>query len=79
MAIVGSTFINASNGSSLLLHSGELKPVMERNIFEKRNILISRDTNYTRLLQLRNTLVAIRMHPAKKLRKRKRPATTFQT
>jgi hypothetical protein len=37
-----------------------------RFFFDKENILISRDTNYTRPLQLRNTLMAIRMHPAKK-------------
>jgi hypothetical protein len=36
---------------------------------DKGNILISRDTNYTQPLQLCNTLMAVRMHPAKKRKK----------
>jgi hypothetical protein len=46
---------------------------MIHRFFEKGNILISRDTNYTQPLQLRNTLMAVRMHPAKKLTKEKDP------
>jgi hypothetical protein len=34
--------------------------------FDKENILILRDNNYTQPFQLRNTLMSVRMDPAKK-------------
>jgi hypothetical protein len=37
-----------------------------RQIFDKGNILISRDTNYIDSMQQRNTLMAIQMHIDKK-------------
>jgi hypothetical protein len=44
--------------------------------FDKGNILISRDTNYPQPLQLRNTLIAVRMHPARKRKKKLRKEKT---
>jgi hypothetical protein len=46
--------------------------------FDKGNILISKDTNYTQPLQQRTTLMALRMHTAKKKKRKlrnKSPAT----
>jgi hypothetical protein len=40
--------------------------------FDKGNILISRDTNYIRPLQQHNTLTAVWMHTAKKMKKKLR-------
>jgi hypothetical protein len=40
--------------------------VFSQHFFDKGNILISRDTNYTQPLQQCNTLMALRMHKAKK-------------
>jgi hypothetical protein len=37
-----------------------------RQIFDKGNILISRDTNHIQSLQQRNTLIAVQMYIAKK-------------
>jgi hypothetical protein len=44
--------------------------------FDKGNILILRDTNYTQPLQLRNTLMAVRMRSAKKRKKKLRKEKT---
>jgi hypothetical protein len=40
--------------------------------FDIGNLLISRDTNYTQPLQLRNTIMAVRMDPAKKEKETKK-------
>jgi flagellar biosynthesis chaperone FliJ len=39
------------------------------SFFDKRNILVSEDINYTQFLQQRNTLIAVRMHTTKKKEK----------
>lgn len=38
--------------------------------FDKGNVLISKDTNYTQALQQRNTLMAVWMHTTKKEKKK---------
>jgi hypothetical protein len=49
----------------------------EETFFDKGNILISGDTKYTQPMQQHNTKMAVRMHIAKK-KKKKSPATLFQ-